>query len=241
VTFARLFKHCSGFRSVISICAVVEHPPTHFNFDTSTKHCWWEQHLTERCVTFHSSAFLAHKIKTPQVHKLTGISTQFALAKFRSFCPSRERELELEWRLCRYAPPDLMLNCWSWSSRILRLPPYARTAVGHAAAQEHPPVEVSRQRAEKMERRGGYRWTSSIEYRWENDHFLVSTSAVTVSNQDLLSSSKSRVNPGIRSWKKLLSQWARCQEAVGGIYSTIRKWEAETLQHGLFWQLQSPA
>ncbi len=55
---------------------------------------------------------------------------------------------------------------------------------------------------------------------------------VTISKPDLLSSSKTGVNLGIRSWKKHFSDWARCQTAIGGIYFT-KKWRAETLQPGL--------
>jgi hypothetical protein len=47
-----------------------------------------------------------------------------------------------------------------------------------------------------------------------------------------LSSSETGIYPGIRSWKKHLSAWARCQEAIGGIYFT-KKQRAETLQRGL--------
>ncbi len=49
---------------------------------------------------------------------------------------------------------------------------------------------------------------------------------------DSLSSSETGVNFGIRSWKKHFSEWAWCQKAIGGIYST-KKWRAETLQPGL--------
>jgi hypothetical protein len=55
---------------------------------------------------------------------------------------------------------------------------------------------------------------------------------MTTSNPDSLSSSETGLNPGIRSWKMHLSEWARCQKAVGGIYFTT-KWRAETLQPGL--------
>ncbi len=51
-------------------------------------------------------------------------------------------------------------------------------------------------------------------------------------NLDSISSSETGVNPGTRSWKKHLSEWARCQTAIGGIYVT-KKWRAETLQPGL--------
>jgi hypothetical protein len=72
----------------------------------------------------------------------------------------------------------------------------------------------------------------STDNRYEGGRFLVSVSCVTISNPHLLSSSETGVNPGIRSWKKHLSEWARCQKATGGIYFT-KKWWAETLQPGL--------
>ncbi len=53
-----------------------------------------------------------------------------------------------------------------------------------------------------------------------------------ISNPDLLSSSETGINPGIRSWKKRLSQWAQGQKAIVGIYIK-KKWRAETLQPGL--------
>jgi hypothetical protein len=62
--------------------------------------------------------------------------------------------------------------------------------------------------------------------------WLCPMSRVTIANLDLLSNSETGVNPGIRSWKKHLSDWARCQEAIGGIYFT-KKWRAETIQPGL--------
>jgi hypothetical protein len=62
--------------------------------------------------------------------------------------------------------------------------------------------------------------------------FWCPASCVTVSTSDLLSSSGTGVNRGIRSWKKHLSEWARCQKAISGIYFT-NKWRAETLQPGL--------
>ncbi len=55
---------------------------------------------------------------------------------------------------------------------------------------------------------------------------------VTISNPDLLSSSETEVNLGIKSWKNHPSEWSQCQKAVGGIYFT-KKWRAETLQPGL--------
>jgi hypothetical protein len=54
---------------------------------------------------------------------------------------------------------------------------------------------------------------------------------VTISNPNMLFIIGTGVNPGIRSWKKHLSGWARCQKAIGGICLT-KKWRAETLQPG---------
>jgi hypothetical protein len=49
---------------------------------------------------------------------------------------------------------------------------------------------------------------------------------------ELLSISDAGVNAGIWSWKKDLSQWARCQVAIDGIYFTKNK-RADTLRPGL--------
>jgi hypothetical protein len=46
-------------------------------------------------------------------------------------------------------------------------------------------------------------------------------------------------NSGIKSWKEILSGWARCQKANGVIYFT-RKWRAETLQPGLEFDIFKP-
>jgi hypothetical protein len=62
--------------------------------------------------------------------------------------------------------------------------------------------------------------------------FTVSASCVTISNPASLSSSETGLNPGIRSWKKHLSEWAQWQKAICGIYFT-KKWRTETLQPGL--------
>jgi hypothetical protein len=59
-----------------------------------------------------------------------------------------------------------------------------------------------------------------------------SSSILTISNPKFLSSCETEVNPGIRSWKYPLSDWVRCQKAIGGIYFT-KKWRAETVQLGL--------
>ncbi len=56
---------------------------------------------------------------------------------------------------------------------------------------------------------------------------------------DSLSSSETGVNPEIRSWKKHLSERARRQKAIGGIYFT-NKWRSETLQPGLEWDNLGP-
>jgi hypothetical protein len=72
---------------------------------------------------------------------------------------------------------------------------------------------------------------ATIDYRCEDGRFPVSASFVTLLNLFLLSSSGTGVNPGMRSWKKRLSECVRCQEAIGGICFT-NKWRAETLQPG---------
>ncbi len=58
------------------------------------------------------------------------------------------------------------------------------------------------------------------------------SSCVSISNPNLLSSSGTGVDPGIRSWKMHLSDWAQCPKAIGGIFFT-KKWRAETPQPGL--------
>jgi hypothetical protein len=66
-----------------------------------------------------------------------------------------------------------------------------------------------------------------IDYRFEDGH-----SSVTISNPDSLFSSKAGDSLWIRSGERHLSDWARCQKAIDGIYFT-KKWRAETLQPGL--------
>ncbi len=73
-------------------------------------------------------------------------------------------------------------------------------------------------------------------WRWP---FPVSAGCVAISNPDSLSSNEAGVNPGIRSWKKHSSEWARCQKAIGGIYFT-KKWRADTLQPGLEFGIFKP-
>jgi hypothetical protein len=72
----------------------------------------------------------------------------------------------------------------------------------------------------------------SMDYRCEDGRFLVYARCVTISNPGSLPNSETRDNSGIRSWRKHLSEWARCHKATGGIYFT-KKWRAETLQRGL--------
>ncbi len=62
--------------------------------------------------------------------------------------------------------------------------------------------------------------------------FPVSANSAAISNPFLLSSSETGINPGIKSWRKHLSDWDRCKKAIGGVYFT-KKWRAETLQPGL--------
>ncbi len=50
--------------------------------------------------------------------------------------------------------------------------------------------------------------------RWP---FPVFATCVTISNPGSLSSSKTCVDSGIRSWENHSSDWARCQKAFGGI------------------------
>jgi hypothetical protein len=71
-----------------------------------------------------------------------------------------------------------------------------------------------------------------IDYRCKDGYLPVSAGCVTISNPNSLSRSETGVNPGMRSWKKHLSEWARCEKAIGGFYFT-KKWRAETLQPGL--------
>jgi hypothetical protein len=82
----------------------------------------------------------------------------------------------------------------------------------------------------------------TIDYWCETDDLLpVSASCVTTLNPRSFSSSETMVNPGIRSWKRHLSEWARRQKAVGDIYLK-NKWRAQTLQPWFrIWHFQIPA
>jgi hypothetical protein len=57
-----------------------------------------------------------------------------------------------------------------------------------------------------------------MDYRCEDGRFPVSPSCMTLSNQDLHFNSETGASPVTKSWKKHSSEWARCQEAVGGIH-----------------------
>jgi hypothetical protein len=70
----------------------------------------------------------------------------------------------------------------------------------------------------------------TMDYRREYGCFPVSTSCVTISNPNALSSRETWMNVGIRSWKP--KEWVRCQKAVGGIYFT-QKGRHDALQTGL--------
>ncbi len=87
--------------------------------------------------------------------------------------------------------------------------------------------------SESNEKRSSWStFINTIDYRCEDGRFPVSASCVTILIPDSLWSRETMVYFGIKSWKKHLSDWARCQKAVGGIYFT-NKWRAETLQPGL--------
>jgi hypothetical protein len=58
--------------------------------------------------------------------------------------------------------------------------------------------------------------------------FQCPASCVTIPNTESLFSSETGVNSGMRSWKMHLSDRARYQKAIGGIYFT-RKWKEENL------------
>ncbi len=75
----------------------------------------------------------------------------------------------------------------------------------------------------------------TIDYRCEDGRFPEFASCMTMSNPDLISSSETRVNPGIRSWRKHISEWARLLDVRKPLVESIsqKKWRAETLQPGL--------
>jgi hypothetical protein len=82
----------------------------------------------------------------------------------------------------------------------------------------------------RKERRGTKNWVMEVTRDIDSCSIDVKPSSVTFSNPESLSRSNTMLNPGIR-WKHL-SDWARCQKAICGIYFT-KKWRAETPQPGL--------
>ncbi len=93
-------------------------------------------------------------------------------------------------------------------------------------------VEIKRICSHNLMKWLRFDFRNTIYYRCEYGHSPVSTSCVTIWNPNSLSSSETGVNPEIKSWKKDLYDWARCQKAIGGIYFT-KKWRAETRHPGL--------
>jgi hypothetical protein len=81
----------------------------------------------------------------------------------------------------------------------------------------------------------------SIDYRFEQGRFWVSMSCLTISNLDSLYIKETGTNPRIIIWKEHLSEWARCQKVIDGIYFT-RKWRAKTITTWFrYWHFQTPA
>jgi hypothetical protein len=72
--------------------------------------------------------------------------------------------------------------------------------------------------------------SGAMYYRCADGRFLMSPRGCWVSNHIHISSSKTRVNAGIRGWKLHLSKFNRCQESVGGICFTKKKRRAASLQ-----------
>jgi hypothetical protein len=108
----------------------------------------------------------------------------------------------------------------------------------------YPKHILGRRAAFLLSRRGisgkqGEDLPNVIDCRCEDGHFPVSTIYVTISNHHSLSSSETEVYIGVKKPINHLSDWARCQKAVGGIYFT-NKWRAETLQPGLDFDIFKP-
>jgi hypothetical protein len=79
----------------------------------------------------------------------------------------------------------------------------------------------------------------AMDYRCEDDRFPVSASCETNSNPSSLSSRETVVGPGMRSWKKHLSEWDQRQKAFGGTYFP-NKWRGETSQPGSKLTISNP-
>jgi hypothetical protein len=71
--------------------------------------------------------------------------------------------------------------------------------------------------------------TFAIEYRCADGRFLMSPRGVAIPNQNYLSSSETRVNASLKTWKSHLSQSNWCQESIGGI-CFLNKWRAASLR-----------
>jgi hypothetical protein len=65
----------------------------------------------------------------------------------------------------------------------------------------------------------------AIDYRYADGRFMMSPHGVTVSKQNDLFSSDTRVNAAIRRWQLHLSESTRCHKCIGGICFTY-KWRA---------------
>jgi hypothetical protein len=77
-----------------------------------------------------------------------------------------------------------------------------------------------------------WHWYEAIDCACADGRFPVSASCGTIQNPDLLSSSETEVNPGIRSSKMHPSERVQRLEAIGEILFP-KKWKAATLQPGL--------
>jgi hypothetical protein len=80
---------------------------------------------------------------------------------------------------------------------------------------------------------------STMDSRCEEGSFPVYASCMTISNPDSLFSNGTGLNPGIRSFKKHSTDWARCQRATRGIYFTkkVKSWYSTVCFR--FWQFQT--
>jgi hypothetical protein len=72
-----------------------------------------------------------------------------------------------------------------------------------------------------------------IDYKCADGRCLMSPHGMAVSYHKYLPSSETRINAGIRGWKRYLSEWTCCQESAGGICFT-NKWGAASLQPSTF-------
>ncbi len=79
------------------------------------------------------------------------------------------------------------------------------------------------------------------DYRWEDRHFPVWSSCVTISNLNLLSTSETWANPGIRSWKStyLIEPNVRKPLVVFISQKKVMSWGSATWFR--IWHFQTPA